>query len=150
MPVYPIRYASFPIEPSPAFPDGRIAHRPLLRVALVHENRFLDCYSLVDSGADFCSFPLSFAQALGFDMASGVMDISSGMGSEYVPTRYWPVGLDLQGIARFEVYAGFTTGLEAWGIGLLGQSGFFDRFKISFDHASGLYYIEAPGTAISG
>src|SRR3990172_12079804 len=70
MPVYPVRYAPFPIEPSLAFPDGRIANRPLLRMALVHENRFLDCYGLVDSGADFCSFPLSFAQAPGFDMAA--------------------------------------------------------------------------------
>ena len=142
MPVYPVRYASFPIGPSPAFPSGRIANRPLLRMALVHRNRFLDCYGLVDSGADLCLFPLSFAQALGFDMASGIMDISSGIGSENVPTYHWPVGIDLQGISRFEVYAGFTTGLEPWGIGLLGQSGFFDRFRISFDHARGLYYIE--------
>lgn len=39
---------------------------------------------------------------------------------------------------------GFTTGLEAQGMGLLGQSGFFDRTKVLFDHAQGLFHIETP------
>jgi len=144
MPVYPVQYIPFQIPPSPAFPIGRVAKRPLLRITLSSGTRSLDCYALVDSGADFCSFPLSFAHALGFDVRAGTQDSSSGLGSDNVPTYHWQVAIGLQGIIRFDVYAGFTTGLETWGIGLLGQTGFFDRCKISFDNPNGLYYLEIP------
>ena len=51
----------------------------------------------------------------------------------------------MQGVIKFPVYADFTTGLDPWGLGLLGQVGFFDRFNIGFrlgpDKAC---YIEVP------
>ena len=40
------------------------------------------------------------------------------------------------------MYAGFTTGMDQLGIGLLGQAGFFEAFKITFDFANKLYHIE--------
>ena len=50
------------------------------------------------------------------------------------------------------VYAGFTVGLDNVGLGLLGQSGFFDRVNVCFHHRSGIFAIEfgdlaAPVTA---
>ena len=39
---------------------------------------------------------------------------------------------------------GFTSGLEAQGIGLLGQCGFFDRVKVLFDHKARVFQIETP------
>lgn len=44
----------------------------------------------------------------------------------------------------FDVYAGFTAGLEALGIGLLGQAGFFDRFPTRFDLRDGTFSIDIP------
>jgi hypothetical protein len=52
------------------------------------------------------------------------------------------VEIDLQGIFRFPVYAGFTSGLDDIGLGLLGQSGFFDRFNVHFKLAERIYEIE--------
>jgi hypothetical protein len=44
---------------------------------------------------------------------------------------------------KFSGDIGFTEGLEAQGIGLLGQRGFFESFLVTFDYASRQFWIEA-------
>lgn len=144
MPIYPVPYTQFNTPPSPAFPEGRIAYRPLLLLTLASGQTHLSCYAIVDSGADFCLFPLSFALALGLDPLTGTLDGSAGLGTYNIPTYFWTIGLSIQRIVSYDVHCGFTSGLEDWGLGLLGQSGFFDRFKILFDHQNGLYHLEIP------
>ncbi|HEX4544061.1 MAG TPA: aspartyl protease family protein [Candidatus Acidoferrum sp.] len=100
------------------------------------------CYAIVDSGADHCIFPRSFMQPLGLDPLATPVDMTSGVGSTNLPTHFAHVTLDLQGLAQFSVYAGFTTGMDRFGIGLLGQTGFFERFKIRFDYANKGYTLE--------
>lgn len=144
MPVYPFPYTLFPTGPTPGFPKGRIAPRPLLKLTIKNREQSLNCYGLVDSGADYCCFPLSFAAAMGLDPLAATLDGAAGLGSYNVPTYFREIGIDLQGIAQFRAYVGFTTGLENWGFGLLGQTGFFDRFKVTFDPPNGLYHLEIP------
>lgn len=143
MPAYQIRYQQFQAPTSSAFPTGRLIKRPALILTLKNGQDRLTCHALVDSGADHCIFPRSFMQRLGMDPLTAPVDMTSGVGSTNVPTHYCNVTLDL-GVINFQVYAGFTTGLDQFGIGLLGQDGFFDKFKITFDHAHGLYSLETP------
>jgi hypothetical protein len=42
----------------------------------------------------------------------------------------------------FRTFAGFTAGLEAQGIGLLGQVGFFENYATTFDHGKKPFHIE--------
>ncbi len=139
-----ISYSQFPIAPSSAFPNGYIAKRPILQIDLLSGANRFSCFGLVDSGADHCTFPLSFALQLGLDPLTAKSATSSGLGSTNVPTYYWTIKIDVQNITTFDVYAGFTEGLEAWGLGLLGQFGFFDRFPISFDCRNDSYQIFIP------
>lgn len=83
-------------------------------------------------------------QPLGLDPLAAPVDITSGVGSTNVPTHFMNVTVDLQGLIQFPAYAGFTTGMDQLGIGLLGQAGFFERFKITFDYGRKLYTIETP------
>src|SRR6266516_3179080 len=55
-----------PISPSAVFPQGQTALRPLMLANLrgPNENQF-KCIVWLDSGADHCVFPVSFALALG-------------------------------------------------------------------------------------
>lgn len=46
-------------------------------------------------------------------------------------------------VINLEILAGFTEGLDAQGIGLLGQSGFFDQYSVLFDQARGVFTINA-------
>jgi hypothetical protein len=79
---------------------------------------------------------------LGLDLRSAPMEAISGVGSSGVPTHFFDIEIDLQGVTRFPVYAGFTSGLDDIGLGLLGQSGFFDRFNVHFKLAERIYEIE--------
>ena len=81
---------------------------------------------------------------LGIDSLIAPVERTSGVGGSNVPTHFADITLDLQGVLTIPVYAGFTEGLDHSGIGLLGQAGFFERFKIIFDHARGIYQLEVP------
>jgi len=81
-------------------------------------------------------------QPLGLDPLASPVDGTTGVGSTNVPTHYANIGLDLQGVVQLIVYAGFTIGMDQLGIGLLGQAGFFETFKITFDYANKLYHLE--------
>ncbi len=64
------------------------------------------------------------------------------MGNGSVPTFYWPVQIEFPGVITIDIYAGFTVGLDNVGLGLLGQSGFFDHAKVLFDHTGGTFSID--------
>lgn len=142
MPRYPVEYAKFYLPPSPAFPKGRVVSRPILALTLINGIHKLSCYAIVDSGADHCAFPLSFIRPLRLDPLRAGLDATSGLGSYNVPTYFWNITIDLHGKAQFGVYAGFTEGLNQWGVRLLGQSGFFDRFNVAFNHRNGIFELE--------
>ena len=142
MAIYPVQYSTTQILASPAFPNGRVALRPILRLTLVSGQNRISCYAIVDSGADHCVFPRTFMQPLGLNPLTAPTEMTSGVGSVNVPTHFVNLNIDLQGVVQFPVYAGFTTGLDAIGVGLLGQSGFFDRFTVHFRLAQNIYQIE--------
>lgn len=142
MPWHKAAYSVFDCPPNSAFPDGHSAKRPILRLDIIHGSSRQACYAIVDSGADHCMFPLSFAFQLGLDPLTAPANASAGVGNGAVPTFYWPVKIDFPGIITLDVYAGFTVGLDHIGFGLLGQCGFFDRVKVLFDHQAGFFHIE--------
>jgi acyl CoA:acetate/3-ketoacid CoA transferase alpha subunit len=78
---------------------------------------------------------------LGLDPLDAPVDMTSGVGGANIPTHFANVILDF-GVMQLSVYAGFTNGIDQIGIGLLGQTGFFDRYKITFDYQNSLFTIE--------
>ena len=142
MAVHSIPYTRFKIDSSPAFANGRVASRPLLRIKLAHGAQVLSCYAIVDSGADQCVFPRSFMASLGIDPLAAPLESMIGVSGTATPTHFANVSLEL-GSARVPIYAGFVTGLDAIGIGLLGQAGFFDRFNIHFRLRNGVFDVYA-------
>ena len=63
------QYTEFPAEAaSAAFPDGRTGYRPILPVSIISGERRFSCNAIVDSGADYCTFPGVFMNALGIDV----------------------------------------------------------------------------------
>lgn len=139
---YKIPYTSFDCPPDPSFPQGHTAKRPVLRVQLRSGDSRLSCYVIVDSGADHCAFPLSFALPLGLDPLTKPASATSGVGYQFVSTFYWPIRIEFPGVTALDVYAGFTPGLDNVGVGLLGQSGFFDRVDVLFNQRLGTFSID--------
>jgi hypothetical protein len=138
--------AYYPSPPYPAghgLPQGHVAYRPFIVAHLVVGQNRIRCLSIIDSGADHCVFPLSFALQLGFNPVGETPVMTGGVGSAGVPMYYWKVTIDL-GPAQTEVLAGFTEDMNSKGHGLLGQHGFFDHFKVQFDLPDRLFWIEIP------
>ena len=130
----PYKYTTFSLPPSPAFPQGRVVHRPVVAVTLVNGQKKFSCYAILDTGADYCAFPLPFAFPLDLDPLVAVADQSMGVGSYGVPTYFWDLVIQLRGTQLvFPAKVGFTEGLNTWGLGLLGQDGFFNRYSVNFD-----------------
>jgi hypothetical protein len=144
LPIHSLPYREFVSPASASFPTGRTARRPILQLALLNGTSRLSCYAIVDSGADDCLFPRSFMQPLGLDPLTIPIEQTRGVGSTSIPTQYAKLAIHIPGIVEFAVYAGFTSGMDPMGFGLLGQTGFFERFKVAFDYSSRVYTIEVP------
>lgn len=110
---------SIPVSTNPSseifsFSSGPLDQAAALVVTLRNGQNRLKCYAIVDSGADHCVFPRSFMQLVGLDPLTAPVDMTSGLGSTNVPTHYCNVTLDL-GVINFQVYVGFTTGMDQFG-----------------------------------
>lgn len=81
---------------------------------------------------------------LGLDPLAIPIEQTRGVGSTSIPTQYANVAIHIAGIVEFPVYAGFTSGMDPMGFGLLGQMGFFERFRVAFDYSNKVYTIEVP------
>ena len=132
-------------EKNPHFPNGRTALYPLLPISLACNGTQIDCLGLVDSGAEYCVFPGKFLSTLGIDRALAPFekreDACGKAGAYFHEATVQLSSPDSDGITpSWSIYAGFADCLDEWAtddrgvsMAILGQVGFFDRFKIIFD-----------------
>lgn len=152
-----IQYSTFNFPATQPFPNGQLIYRPWIVVRLTARNRStFSCLACVDSGADQCVFPQMFTTPLGLNPLQMKQQLTGGVGNTGNITYYENVHVDaglykpdaagnytvFDVVASFDTYAGFTAGLDAQGIGLLGQSGLFENFQITFDHKNKVFHIE--------
>ncbi|OLE51529.1 MAG: hypothetical protein AUG51_22360 [Acidobacteria bacterium 13_1_20CM_3_53_8] len=123
-------------------PSKSWVKRPLLQVTLFNGAKHQVVISLVDSGADVFLFHSSIADRLGIDMKSekpvSIDGIASG---QPIEAYFHTVQLQVQDFPdKIEIQVGFT---ESDGVdGLLGQVGFFENYKITFERYRGCFWVE--------
>jgi hypothetical protein len=81
---------------------------------------------------------------LGLDPVTLASHSSKGVGNSDVLSHFAQVGIYIPGIGTIQVEAGFSEGMEHMGIGLLGQQGFFEAFRVTFDLPQNFFYLETP------
>ncbi len=96
-----------------------------------------------DSGADACLFPLSLAKLLKVDVLSLPKSLTGGLGSAANLTYWDAIAVDLGHGIVFSSYKGFTQGMDPMGLGLLGQDGFFERYRVEFMLSKRVFMIES-------
>lgn len=106
--------------------------RPLIQIKLFFKNRFLISEALIDSGADFCIFPLEAAASLDVPIKKGRKVYLTGLLKGETALYLFPLKLIFD---EYTVCAeiGFTQGINPYAPAVLGQKGFFDNFKVCFD-----------------
>lgn len=137
------RYVPFAIAASDVRPQGATAYRPVAFATITASNgNSVRWVVMPDSGADDCLFPLSLAIMLKLDVLHLPKAMTGGVGSQTNTTYYDNLTIDLGNGIVFHAYAGFTQGMDSVGLGLLGQSGFFDAYNVGFRHGDKVFTVE--------
>jgi hypothetical protein len=133
-----VQYKPFPIDkPDAAFPE-KVQWWPIVPVRLVDKRMTVKTKAfsaVVDSGSGPCLFHADALKPFHIKLESGIEGTLGGIGKvSPIPVFYHTVrilvGLDWV----IEVQAGFSEQLAVAGI--LGRNGFFDSFRIVFDHST--------------
>jgi len=113
------------------YPNESRLFKPEIKIVVSYNGGKQKLFALVDSGADSCLFPKDVADVLGIDVRSGKQVFYTGIGGHQVLFYFHEIEIFV-GKYKFKTMAGFANS----GIGttaLLGQRGFFENFKVTFD-----------------
>ena len=69
--------------------------------------------------------------------------LTGGLGNSANTTYYDTITIDLGSGIAFSAYTGFTQGMDQMGLGLLGQDGFFERYRVEFLLSQRVFTIES-------
>lgn len=117
---------------------GANTSRPVIPVELFAERDGLSIrYEvLVDSGADCNMMPAEIGELLGIDIEKGKKNEVGGITGGGMPYYTHSVFLRIGGHTN-KVEVGFMPNMPSFGYGVVGQRGFFDLFKVTFDRRKG-------------
>jgi len=99
---------------------------------------------LIDSGADYCIFHAEIGEQIGLLIESGKRLSFFGTGGQEQTAFFHEIKLEVGG-HEISCFAGFSRELEGLPYGILGQIGFFDKFKISFDYEKEKIELQSIG-----
>jgi hypothetical protein len=115
-------YVQYDFAPNP---------RPIIPIRVEMDGQWIRYAVLVDSGSDANIFDRVIADVLGIDVESGEAAEMTGVTGAVQPFYFHNIMLQV-GTHRVAVRAGFTD-LSGKAYGVVGQRGFFDQFKVTFD-----------------
>ncbi len=108
-------------------------YRPIIPIRLRYHTIIARYSALVDSGADFNLLHGEIADVLGIDLQHLKTQSIGGIGGKAVGYPYlMDIGI---GDTFYQTQVIFSYDISIKGFGILGQSGFFDRFIVEFNRA---------------
>ncbi len=128
-----LRYQSFRASPIEPFPTRQVVFRPVIDIRLLWNGHSTKYRVLIDSGADYCIFHAEVAEVLGIPLTSGKKMTFYGTSGAAQLAYFHEVQIEAAGWP-IDLYCGFSSEMQSLPYGLLGQTGFFDQFKIEFDY----------------
>lgn len=130
-----LSYKTFPAKPIEPFPNRTSVTRPVVDILLLFDKKSVKYSALIDSGADYCIFHAEMADLLGLEVKKGEKLTFFGTSGEPQIAYFHTVQIELAGWSM-ELYCGFSYDMQSLPYGILGQTGFFDRFKLEFDYVN--------------
>lgn len=123
----------------PAFPY--FLH-PLVSIRLYRGQASVPLIGLIDSGADYTVFDYRIAKQLYIDWKTGKQSQISGIDGKPTISYLHDLEIEIVGLANGKVKSTVAFA-ELKGVGvLLGQYGFFEHFKVSFDAQNETFSID--------
>ena len=117
-------------------------YRPIIDITLKQDKIEFGYFALVDSGADFCIFHTGIASLLKIDINKLKKDTFSGIGKGKKLTSY--LGAIEIGVKNYfyNTPVFFSDEISTNSYGVLGQVGFFDRFKVNFNYKNKTIFVK--------
>jgi len=129
-------YEKYPAHPIPTHPNRKSVLRPTVPIYLINNatNAEIGYLALIDSGADYCIFHASVGEVIGLDMQGGEKMEYIGVSGVKQIAYFHHVIISVGGW-KLDCYAGFSYDFDKIQMpyGVLGQDGFFDKFKVVLD-----------------
>ena len=134
-------FLCFPSDPCPAYPKRRAIYRPVIPIHIYSPDLKYKVhhYALLDTGADYNLFHADLLDILNTDyLKEGKRQDLFGIEGKGVTTYFHDVIIQI-GQWQYKTSTGFTdygmvNSPDQMSYGILGQVGFFERFKVTFDY----------------
>ena len=141
---FKLDYRKFPAQPTEPFPRRTSVSRPVIPIAMINGSQRVRNLALIDSGADYCIFHAALGEQIGLQIESGKRLAFYGTGGQEQSAFFHDIKLEVGG-HEISCFAGFSRELESLPYGILGQIGFFDKFKITFDYEKDKIELQSIG-----
>src|SRR5947208_3575540 len=111
---------------------GQHILRPVIPIEMISDKGIVRYEVLVDSVADCNIVAAELGELLGLKVTKGKKNHVGGITGGGMPYFIHTVSMKVGGWA-YQVPMGFMPDMPALGYGVVGQQGFFDLFKVTFD-----------------
>jgi hypothetical protein len=118
-----------------------IVFRPVIPIEITYKKTSVIYEVLVDSGADYCIFSAQIGEALGINVKSGETKNIFGITGDRDSIFFHKVKLKVENLI-YEVEVGFMPNMPNMGYGVIGQIGFFDKFKVTFNYKNKTIFLK--------
>ncbi len=124
-------------------PSKELNKAPLLQVQLAYRDKAIDVVGLIDTGAADCLFDIDVADDLGIDLKDSQIEKDYlGISGKAITGYVHRIGFQVQGFSEWiEIDAGFLPCKLP--VPLIGESGFFDNYEITFMRYKGRFEIKS-------
>ncbi|MBI4089260.1 MAG: retropepsin-like domain-containing protein [Candidatus Levybacteria bacterium] len=128
------KYRKFPTNPNNCpISNQQYALRPVIQIDFDSPNGGFGYFVLIDSGADYCIFHATIGEQLGFKIKTGKRLIFYGTSGEPQEAYFHKISFKIGGNSH-ECEVGFSYDMEKLAYGLLGQYGFFNKWRVKFEY----------------
>ena len=128
------KYRKFPndLRKCP-FPTHKFALRPVIQIDFDSPKGGFGYLVLIDSGADYCIFHATIGEQLGLDIKKGKKLIFYGTSGQAQEAFFHTILFKIGG-NNHKCAVGFSYDMNQLAYGILGQYGFFDKWRIKFEY----------------
>lgn len=108
--------------------------RPIIFLKFKINKEVVEYPCLIDSGADYCLFHSYIGQKIGLNIKQGKKLIFYGTSGAKQTCYFHEIEYQIDNF-KVKTWVGFSDDIENLDFGLLGQTGFFNKFSVKFDYS---------------
>ncbi len=115
--------------------------KPIIPIEIRYQGKAIIYEVLIDSGADLCIFDAEIGDILGIDVIKGRPEKVGGI-TGVMQTYYVHRVTIVVEHRTFQTEVGFLPNMPKFSYGIVGQMGFFDQFKVTFNYKNKTIFLK--------